>query len=476
MANRVPDSGVAKLSNLKSVFGGTNPVSLSKYYSNGEFVSGVVGIPSSGNVIRVSNFRGKSTVLQYADELLMTSPSQLRAALVTYLSELKNPDFYEYSLDGDAASIATGGNNMYAGSGGNFTKLMVASELSSNLEYSGQSAGNEIVLSSKTVEVVSLGNAAPMVYLAKCNARTVLGFSKSGTLGNGGVGVVTTENVFSNATVEGFTVHSWFRQVSGAASPTVCDVYFAIGDLSSTFHSTTMTTSSSTSMTSGSSSFSMDVSNVVMGTMLLAKAEGMQVTAPECRTIITAICSKLKASGYQRVVPLNLNFDLSMALVNNRPPNWSASGFTWNNATATTSTVAAVFRNETTQPPGLQNYIYYSSQRSPRQNALQTVSLPTSKSSYTLSFFVTSGDNGRDAFLGKADFKDSAGTIIQTIGITGLSVTPATWTKYTFTTTVDMSNATSVLLTFAGHDGEPWFGSISWGGFHGARITRMCVY
>lgn len=61
MSTQVPATGEVRLSNLRDVFNGTNPVFLSKYYTNASpsLTSGVSGIPASGTAINVSMFRGK---------------------------------------------------------------------------------------------------------------------------------------------------------------------------------------------------------------------------------------------------------------------------------------------------------------------------------------------------------------------------------------------------------------------------------
>lgn len=58
----IPVSGAIKFSNLQSVFGGVPPISFSEYYTNSTpgYTSGVSGIASIGNPLRLGTFRGKS--------------------------------------------------------------------------------------------------------------------------------------------------------------------------------------------------------------------------------------------------------------------------------------------------------------------------------------------------------------------------------------------------------------------------------
>lgn len=61
-----PASGLIKLSQIQTEFGGANPISMGEYYSNAPsgYTTGVAGIPASGNRLRMSNFYGKSKPAQ----------------------------------------------------------------------------------------------------------------------------------------------------------------------------------------------------------------------------------------------------------------------------------------------------------------------------------------------------------------------------------------------------------------------------
>jgi hypothetical protein len=63
----IPSSGEISFSNIQTVFGGNNPISLSEYYADasGNYTSNVSGIPSIGSQISLSNFYGKSKVINY---------------------------------------------------------------------------------------------------------------------------------------------------------------------------------------------------------------------------------------------------------------------------------------------------------------------------------------------------------------------------------------------------------------------------
>jgi hypothetical protein len=56
-------SGAISFSDVQTEFGGTNPISMSEYYSDGPYATVVSGIPASANAINMSTFRGKSKQL-----------------------------------------------------------------------------------------------------------------------------------------------------------------------------------------------------------------------------------------------------------------------------------------------------------------------------------------------------------------------------------------------------------------------------
>ena len=66
--------GPIKLSEIQTEFGGTNPISLSEYYSNAasKYTSGVSGIPNIGSLIKLSNFMEKvNLVILYGNFLII---------------------------------------------------------------------------------------------------------------------------------------------------------------------------------------------------------------------------------------------------------------------------------------------------------------------------------------------------------------------------------------------------------------------
>lgn len=285
-------TGQISFSEIQTEFGGTNPVSFSEYYTNANpsYTNGISGLPTIGNAINIGNFKGKAKQAISGGSIASTDMSIIYSGLQPYLSEYKHTSFYNYILDGDAFQIYDGGADMY--DIGNNTRITVDGVLSDNLSYSTTSA-TSITLNGKLVSYVSLGYTQPLVMLAKSSTRASWGFRKSGNLGADGSGSSTNFNVYSGGLVNGFTVYAWCRQVYGTSDPSIGDLYFAIGDSSSTFYSTVMSTFDPNNTDDGVSYMSMDCVNVLFGCILCSKASGVAISVNDCQYVITAITSRL---------------------------------------------------------------------------------------------------------------------------------------------------------------------------------------
>lgn len=64
-------TGVISFTQIQTEFGGTNPISLSEYYTNavGGYTTGVTGLPATGAVVNTSTFRGKAKPAAVANGL-----------------------------------------------------------------------------------------------------------------------------------------------------------------------------------------------------------------------------------------------------------------------------------------------------------------------------------------------------------------------------------------------------------------------
>lgn len=65
MSQQVPSTGPISFSHLRNVFGGTNPIKFSSYFSDApsRFTADISGIPASTSSISLAAFRGKNTTL-----------------------------------------------------------------------------------------------------------------------------------------------------------------------------------------------------------------------------------------------------------------------------------------------------------------------------------------------------------------------------------------------------------------------------
>jgi hypothetical protein len=217
--------------------------------------------------------------------------------LSPYLSEFKNQNFYEYSLDGSDIMIGDGGMDMY--DWGNYTMVQVDNIASNYLSYNQTSPIN-IELNRKTVQVVSLGYTRPLTMLAYCSERANVGMRRAGNVGADGGGNTTSYVVYDGQTINGYTVYAWARLVWNAWDPSVCDLYFMIGDKRTTFYSTGISAFASSNTDDGTSFMTMDCSNALVGLTLLSKPYGQYVEQSECQQVLNNLTYRI---NYTITVP-----------------------------------------------------------------------------------------------------------------------------------------------------------------------------
>jgi hypothetical protein len=231
--------------------------------------------------------------------LSRTPLSVIAERLKPHLNSLKNPNFYQYRLDGNATYISDGGRDMY--DGGNRTRIYLDGSVSGHLSYS-QTTESTYNASNKTASYISLGYTPPLVMLTKTSARANIGFRKEGNLGADGRGSQTQDAVYNGQSIQGKTVYAWRRHVYNAWDPSVCDLYFFIGDASSTFYSRNIQTGYSNSTDNGYSQAYMDVSNVLAGTILLSKPSGQNISVQECQSVINNIVARLPSASMNQQI------------------------------------------------------------------------------------------------------------------------------------------------------------------------------
>ena len=226
------------------------------------------------------------------------SLQEIYSALQPYLNEYKNTNFYEYILgpveEGYSSKyIDSGGNNMY--DLGNYTYLSAdATHIDATILDYNTTTETSISVNGKLVSYLSLGYNRPLIMLARSSVRSNWGFRKGGNLGADGGGTNTVFDVYTGQNVNGFTVYAWCRHVYNAGDPSIGDLYFAIGDSSSIFYSTSMITAYSEHTNDGFSRMSMDCVNVLFGCMLLSKPDGAYISNTDCQTVLQNLTYRLK--------------------------------------------------------------------------------------------------------------------------------------------------------------------------------------
>ena len=218
--------------------------------------------------------------------------SRVYNILSPFLSNLKNTNFYEYILDGNEYHISDGGGDMY--DGGNYTRLRVDGNASSNLSYAQTSPLN-VPVNGKNVQVISLGYKRPLVMLAHCSQRADIGMHKTGNIGADDQGALSSYVVYNGASMNGYTVYAWVRVIYNAGDPSIGDLFFAIGDNSTTFFGN-MNTYSAPNTNNGDAYMTMDCKNALVGTILLSKPNGAYISVDDCQKVITNLVETLMNS------------------------------------------------------------------------------------------------------------------------------------------------------------------------------------
>ncbi len=237
--------------------------------------------------------------------------NQIAGYLRGFMSEFRNPNFYNYRLDGDGYQILDGGNDMF--DNGNITSPWVRS----GVVYSGISAYSQALYpfalnyssatSSTTIDTdfqyVSLGytqyNATtgqsaqflPLTVLGtRSTSGTPVGFQMGGNSGADGGGLLASGLIYSGDVISGMTVYAFFREQYAAVDPSHCNLYMLFGhpNWNSVFGNI-FTYAQPVSAggcggylyTSGAS-----VNNILAIQTLLSKSAATLVTSAECQTVV----------------------------------------------------------------------------------------------------------------------------------------------------------------------------------------------
>ena len=265
------------------------------------------GIPAS-STISLFDFYGRSAP---PSNIIYNTIQALASYMSGFLSEYKNPSFYEYTLDGNDTYISDGGSDMY--DAGNFTSPW----LINNFQYTGNQSDpgsfpakiSYANVSRTTVDTdfsyasvsnyAQSGTTRPLMVIG---TRTALGNSvgwqKGGNSGADGSGILDSGFIYNASTVNGFTVYAFRRQTYSASDPSHCDLYILLGH--PTWQSTFGTISSFADPVANGSNggylytSGAGVKNILAITLLLSKAGGALVTTGDLTTVIGNIINRVK--------------------------------------------------------------------------------------------------------------------------------------------------------------------------------------
>jgi hypothetical protein len=239
--------------------------------------------------------------------------------LRNFMSDFRNPDFYNYDLDGNGFYIDDGDSDMY--DEGNATTPW----LISNVTYTGDTdytledypyaVDYETTETTGTVDTsfsyISLGYVSPdllplTVIGTRTNVGDPVGFQCGGNIGADGSGTFVDGNIYTGDTVSGFTVHSYYRQTYDSGDPSVCDVFILLGHpcWSSVFGDVFYGGDDSNEgcgsylFTSGSS-----VNNILAIKTLLSNSNENEVTFSEVKTVVDNFISRISESQINPITP-----------------------------------------------------------------------------------------------------------------------------------------------------------------------------
>jgi hypothetical protein len=215
-------------------------------------------------------------------------------------TDLRNPSFYSYTLDGDSKYINDGGGDMY--DQGNNT----APWFNSGTPYSTLTGINsslalayDVTTASTTdtdFRYVSLGygtspDRRPLTMLGtRTTAGKPIGFQKFGNAGSDGSGLMTSRRIYEGTVFNGFTVYAFYRLNYNTGDPSICDLYMLIGQPSwnSSFGTISSYADPVNAGGNGGHFYSSGpaTQNLLAITTLLSKNSGVAVTEAEMQTIV----------------------------------------------------------------------------------------------------------------------------------------------------------------------------------------------
>lgn len=248
---------------------------------------------------------------------LFQSLDTIATYLRGYMSDFRNPSFYNYWCDGSGFYINDGGSDMY--DNGNITTPWLRSGTTyvSAATYSAAAYPSAITYTNNTRTLidtdfyyVSLGytqyvsptQSPTFLPLTVIGTRTTtgqpVGWQIGGNSGADGGGTLASGTLYNGTVINGFTVYAFYRETYNAGDPSHCNVFILLGhpNWDSTFGTITSFADPVSRGGCGGYYFTSGagVKNILAIQTLLSKSGGVQVTAAECQTVVTNFTLRIK--------------------------------------------------------------------------------------------------------------------------------------------------------------------------------------
>lgn len=258
----------------------------------------------------------------------------IAAYLRNFMPEYRNPDFYNYELDGNGFYINDGGGDMYDNGNISSPWLISGDQYTSTNGYDQstypfavdytQSATTQ--MTDTSFGYISLGyiqfNSStdiqnptylPLTVLGSRDNQTYgsglpVGFQTGGNSGADGGGQLASGYIYNGETVSGFTVYAYYRETYNAGDPSHCDLYILLGhpNWGSTFGTISSYAQPTNEggcggylYTSGSGT-----ENILSIKTLLSKNGGTLVDSSECESVVNNFIYRIsEAVGFNGPIP-----------------------------------------------------------------------------------------------------------------------------------------------------------------------------
>jgi hypothetical protein len=245
-----------------------------------------------------------------------TQLNTIATYLRSYMSDFRNPSFYNYQCDGSGFFISDGGGDMY--DSGNVTTPWLRSGTTyvGAAGYSIASYPSAITYTNTSSTLVdtdmyyaSLGYTQfsgtqsatflPMTVIgARSSTGQPVGWQIGGNSGADGGGTLASGILYNAASLNGFTVHAFYRETYNAGDPSHCNLFILLGHTN--WDSTFGTISSFADPVSNGScggffyTSGAGVKNILAIQTLLSKNGGTLVSAAECQTVVQNFTLRIK--------------------------------------------------------------------------------------------------------------------------------------------------------------------------------------